>query len=166
MRKKRKEGPGGLAHTVVMATANGEKVMNVDNNHSFGGWAGLNGGENSPDPFALAAMTHPVSCAGARSKARATDPWRALRDYGPDCVVCCPSGDSVAFVATDGRPVERASIWIWSLPKPGHVSRLRRLAVRSYRQGIPVGLFRCFGNLFPKRTGATLSKDSRQVRLI
>ncbi len=34
--------------------------MNVDNNHSFGGLAGLNGGENSPDPFALAADAQAV----------------------------------------------------------------------------------------------------------
>ncbi len=34
--------------------------MDVDNNHSFGGLAGLNGGENSPDPFALAADAQAV----------------------------------------------------------------------------------------------------------
>lgn len=86
------------------------------------------------------------SCAATKHKSKITDPWSVVKGYNLSSVAWSPRGDHIAFVAASHKDdtddgLLRASIWVMSVPEQGQAVKLRRLAMLTRKQGIPVALF-------------------------
>jgi len=91
----------------------------------------------STDPSIIVEAASP-----AKNRDEKTDPWTTVEADGLAAVAWSPRSDQIAFVAsslkddTDGS-LDRASIWVMTVPKHGETIELRRLAVVTWEQGIP-----------------------------
>ncbi len=96
----------------------------------------------------LAALATAISpeCPLRAQGGKASDPWHVLRGCVLSSVVWSPKGDCIAFTAGSYKNYSDdgllcASIWTLKVRSGGSSPKLRRLATRTGKQGIPASLF-------------------------